>query len=99
MCPILDQSTNLRIMPTSAHDATISHDELCEKPQACQCAAREAGWVAREGLLLAENEWIARIVTGTPTDTPLGRGPEWQAKWDAFIDRKRALLAYIEATI
>ena len=30
MCPILDQSTNLRIMPTSGHDATISHDALSE---------------------------------------------------------------------
>jgi hypothetical protein len=91
MCPIMHHA------PKSDH-APKSHDEQCEKPQACQCDVREMGWVAREGLLLAENEWIARIVTGTPSNAPLTRGPEWQAKRDAFIDRKRALLAYIEAT-
>jgi hypothetical protein len=83
MCPNLGQSTNLGIMPTSAHEATISHDALCEKPQACQCAVREMAWLAREALALTSDKepWLFSL-----------------ARPAEYATRKHALLAYIEAT-
>jgi hypothetical protein len=77
MCPILDQSSISR-------DATISHDALCEKPQACQCDVREMEWLAREALALTSDKepWLFSL-----------------ARPAEYTTRKRALLAYIEATL
>ena len=77
MCPILHHA------PKSDH-ATISHDELCEKPQACQCDVREMEWLAREALALTSGK--------EPWLFSLARPAEYTA-------RKRALLVYIEATL
>ena len=84
MCPILDQSTNSRIMRTSAHDAPIAHDALCEKPQACQCGIRAMEWLAREALALTSDKepWLFSL-----------------ARPAEYATRKHALLAYIEATL
>jgi hypothetical protein len=83
MDAIVPQNAEVRIMPTSAHDATISHDALCEKPQACQCDIREMGWLAREALALTSDKepWLFSL-----------------ARPAEYTTRKRALLAYIEAT-
>jgi len=83
MCPILHHAPKSDHAPKS-HDATISHDALCEKPQACQCAVREIGWIAREALALTSGK--------EPWLFSLARPAEYTA-------RKRALLVYIEATL
>jgi hypothetical protein len=64
--------------------STIMHDELCEKPQACQCAVREMGWLAREALALTSDRepWLFSL-----------------ARPAEYTTRKHALLAYIEATL
>ena len=67
-----------------SHDAPKSHDALCEKPQACQCDIREMEWLAREALALTSGK--------EPWLFSLARPAEYTA-------RKRALLAYIEATL
>ena len=81
---IVPQNVEVRITPTSTHDATISHDALCEKPQACQCHVREMEWVAREALALTSGK--------EPWLFSLARAAE-------YATRKHALVAYIEATL